>query len=75
MPYSTNDVVRGTWIHLRHRHTSVNARPRGEGENGTQSFPLREAPKNPREETERVERLVERVLEEHSETIKKLADE
>jgi hypothetical protein len=39
------------------------------------SYPLRDAPANTPEETKRVERLIDRVLEEHRETIKKLADE
>jgi hypothetical protein len=39
------------------------------------SFPLRDAPPNAPERTEKIERIIERVIEEHSETLEKLADE
>jgi len=38
-------------------------------------FPLRDAPANGSERTERIERLGERIVEERRETIEKLADE
>ena len=56
-------------------HISVNGGRDLASRSAAGSFRLSEAPESPPEETERIERLVERVLEEHRETIEKLADE
>lgn len=42
--------------------------------NGSGPTP-REIPQNPPERTERIERVVEKVVEQHRETLEKLADE
>ena len=42
---------------------------------GDYSFPLREAPANEPERTEQIEQLVEKVYQQHGETLEKLADE
>lgn len=59
----------------RYNHTNVNGGRNLASPSPVRSFRLSEAPESPPEQTERVERLIERVLEEHRETIEKLADE
>lgn len=54
------------------RYIRINGRGRPDDERHPVGF---ETPQNDREEIERIEEIVERVLEEHSETLKKLADE
>jgi hypothetical protein len=66
---------------IRRRHSQVMrvglrpTPPRANGQGNDPSFPLRDAPPNPPERTAEIERIVERVAEEHSETLEKLADE
>jgi hypothetical protein len=66
---------------MRRRHTRIMTvgqrptRPPANGRGDESAFPLRDAPPNTPERTATIERLVERVVEEHSETLEKLADE
>jgi hypothetical protein len=66
---------------MRRRNTRVmmvGQRPTPSPANGHRdesAFPLRDAPPNTPERTAAIERIVERVVEEHSETLEKLADE
>jgi hypothetical protein len=58
----------------RQRYISINENG-GKPRRPVDPFPRRNEPVNTPEQTERVERLVDRVLKEHGETIDKLADE
>lgn len=60
------------WGRTRYISTNENG---GKPRRDADPFPRRNEPVNTPEQTERVERLVDRVLKEHGETIDKLADE
>jgi hypothetical protein len=59
----------------QHNHIANGSRDNANDDARSYSYPLEDAPKNTPEDTERIERIIDRVIEEHRETIEKLADE